>query len=96
MIHRTSLLVDQKIHQSVIESAHLSLTAKHRLLAGESICVNAARSMVRNVHDMLDRYGPSQLLAPQPPLLATYILVIHTIRHPQAWNVDSDINVSET
>jgi hypothetical protein len=94
MIHRTSLLVDQRVHQSVVESTSLSPAAKHKLLAGESICVNAARSIIRCVNDMLARYGPSQLLSPQAPFLAVYILVIHTMRHPHAWNVESDLNVS--
>lgn len=95
MIHRTSLLIDQELHRSVIEATCTSPRAKHRLLAGESICANAARSIVRCVNDMLARYGPSQLLSPQAPLLAVYILVIHTMRNPQSWTVDSDLNVSQ-
>lgn len=66
---------------------------KHRLLAGENICVNAARSMVHVLQETLAQVGFSQLLWPGESLLAVYVLLIYTMRNPQSWSAHSDVEV---
>jgi hypothetical protein len=93
MVHRASLLIDGSFHLARIESSGLSTKAKHRLSAGATICVNAARSIIRTVSDLLANHSRFQLLSPTPCVLAVYILLINMMRSPRSWTATSDLEV---
>lgn len=83
MVHRASLLLDTEIFQSQVDRHLCNARWKQRIRAGETICLSAARHIVRLLGGRGSRRISGELT---PPLLATYVLAIYLLKHPEGWS----------
>ncbi|CZR57795.1 uncharacterized protein PAC_07684 [Phialocephala subalpina] len=88
MVHRASLLLDTKIFHRQVDIHCPTSRWKQRIRAGETICLGAARNIVR----LLGGNGPRRMAGDlTPPLLAVYALAIYLLKHPKGWSAKADM-----
>jgi len=91
-VHRAALLMDRKIHLANVAQSQIAPHYATRLRSSETICATSARKMVAIFLEAKDANVFSPLNTMTQPLLAIYILAIHTLRNPTAWKARIDLN----
>ena len=91
-VHRAALLMDRKIHLANVEGSQIAPQYASRLRSSETICATSARKMAAIFLEAKDANVFSPLNTMTQPLLAIYILAIHTLRNPTAWKARIDLN----
>lgn len=87
--------METSLYTRRVEARGLPSDLKHRLLAGKHICVQAARSIIQAISELLKDHPYSQLFNPTPGILALYVLLISIMRDPRSWNASADLEVSQ-
>lgn len=93
-LHRAALIAPMATFQSEVAKYFLDDSSKLRLLAGEAICVNSARSIARLTIELSDRGVQSRILTAGPPLMACIVLGISLIKNSGSRSMAADLGVS--
>lgn len=64
-----------------------------RLKSGPAICVNAARSIVAVLEHAHSQQQSFVLQTINAPLIATYALAVHSLKHPASGPAKADVEV---
>ncbi|KAJ9480418.1 Transcription factor [Pseudozyma hubeiensis] len=89
-VHRASVMLDTRLYRHHVAS---KLTRrKDRLLSAETICRGSARAIIRciNQYCLVHRCS-TRMISGTISLSAVYVLAICIFKHPQEWNVSSDL-----
>lgn len=94
LLHRNTLLVNIQNARKEIDRYCAGQPYLHRLRNGQAICGNATRSIVNVLSNIHEQSSDCILYSLNAPLIATYALAIHTLKHPTSRLVKSDLEVS--
>jgi hypothetical protein len=93
MLSRNALIVNlQHVHKE-IDLYCAGKPFKNRLRNGRTTCANAARAIVSILDHAYRHNGSSILCTMNAPLLATYALAIHSLKHPGSGLAKSDVEI---
>ncbi|KFY69194.1 hypothetical protein V496_00445 [Pseudogymnoascus sp. VKM F-4515 (FW-2607)] len=92
-LHRAALIAPMATFQSEVAKYFLDDSSKLRLLAGEAICVNSARSIARLTIELSDRGVQSRILTAGPPLMACIVLGISLIKNSGSRSMAADLGL---
>jgi hypothetical protein len=93
MLTRNALIINlQHLHKE-IDLYCTGKPFKNRLRNGRTTCANAARAIVSILDHAYRHNGSSILCTMNAPLLATYILAIHSLKHPGSGLAKSDVEI---
>ncbi|KFZ13041.1 hypothetical protein V501_03926 [Pseudogymnoascus sp. VKM F-4519 (FW-2642)] len=92
-LHRAALIAPAATFQSEVAKYLLDESSKLRLLAGEAICVNSARSIARLTIELSDRDVQSRILTAGPPLMACIVLGISLIKNSGSRSMAADLGL---
>ncbi|KAL3480542.1 hypothetical protein BJX99DRAFT_18476 [Aspergillus californicus] len=90
---RSVLLIETKEIREVVERYASGKPWKHHLMNGASICVEAARAIVRLTVALVDSGLPTYLTTLTSPLGAVYTLAVHILRERSSLLIRSDFEL---
>ncbi|PVH82700.1 hypothetical protein DL98DRAFT_619048 [Cadophora sp. DSE1049] len=93
-LHRAALIAPTSTFQSEVAKYNFDDSSKLRLLAGEAICVNSARSIARLTIELSDRNVQSRIMTAGPPLMACIVLGISVIKNAGSRSMAADLEAS--
>ena len=93
-LHRAALIAPASTFQSEVAKYNFDDSSKLRLLAGEAICVNSARSIARLTIELSDRNVQSRIMTAGPPLMACIVLGISVIKNAGSRSMAADLEAS--
>ncbi|KAF4551083.1 Fungal specific transcription factor domain-containing protein 49 [Elsinoe fawcettii] len=92
-LHRAALIAPSGTFESEIRTHLPDDASNFRLLNGENICVNSARSIARLAIEIDSRGAHSRILSPGPYLLACIVLGIFLLKRPRSKFAGSDLEL---
>ncbi|KAK0102121.1 hypothetical protein ONS96_006085 [Cadophora gregata f. sp. sojae] len=92
-LHRAALIAPSSTFQSEVAKYTFDDSSKLRLLAGEAICVNSARSIARLTIELSDRNVQSRIMTAGPPLMACIVLGISCIKNVGSRSMAADLEL---
>ncbi|PSK42885.1 Cutinase transcription factor 1 alpha [Elsinoe australis] len=92
-LHRAALIAPCGMYESEIRTHLPDDSSNYRLLNGESICINAARSIARLVVEIDSRGAHSRIMNPGPYLLACIVMAIALLKKPRSRFSGSDLEL---
>ncbi|KAL4913891.1 hypothetical protein BDW62DRAFT_205152 [Aspergillus aurantiobrunneus] len=93
LLNRSVLLIESSEIRDVIERYASGQPWKHRIANGASVCVEAAREMVKLTVAIVDSGLPAYLTALTLPLPAVYALAVHILRERHSLLIRSDFEL---
>jgi hypothetical protein len=94
-LHRAALIAPTSRFLLEVASHEFDDSSRLRLQAGESICVNSARSIARLIIELSDRNVQSLILTGTPYLLACIVLGISMVKNRRSLSMAADLEVIE-
>ncbi|KAL4967594.1 uncharacterized protein BDV14DRAFT_197958 [Aspergillus stella-maris] len=93
LLKRSVLLVEPSEMKIMIERYAAGKPWQHRIANGATVCVAAAREMVKLIVATVDSGEPSFLNTLTSPLPAVYVLAIHILRERHSLLIRSDLEL---
>lgn len=94
-LHRAALVAPAAQFQAEVSNTCADDPSQFRLMEGEMICVNSARSIARLSIEMADRKTNSRLVSVGPQLLSCIVLALYLMKNAARRSQASDLEVSE-
>ncbi|KAI5247456.1 hypothetical protein E4T43_02061 [Aureobasidium subglaciale] len=92
-LHRTALIGDLTGCVATSERHDSKPHNARRLERSEGICANSARDIITTYLAFIEHKQSSPLITLNQPLLAVHVLTIYSLRYPDAWSAEADLQL---
>ncbi|KAI5206759.1 hypothetical protein E4T39_02234 [Aureobasidium subglaciale] len=92
-LHRTALIGDFTGSVATSERHDSKPHNARRLERSEGICANSARDILTTYLAFIEQKQSSPLITLNQPLLAVHVLTIYSLKYPDAWSAEADLQL---